>query len=248
MLVYGLYHLFYGNFMIFLLAAVCAYSLGSSWYYMRKYKAGLLTYRMSAGLFTVLLLLLIHLGGSDGSMILWMFTYPLISFFLFGTREGLLWSAGMIFMVLLLFWFPPPWLDIYDYSTGFKIRFINSYFIVSGIAYWFEFLRNRYHHQSEQKTERLEKEQQLLKQQILERKKAEAEKEQLIKQLRESLEEIKTLSGLLPICASCHKIRDDKGYWNQLEKYISFHTEVKFSHGFCPDCAARLRAELQQKK
>jgi hypothetical protein len=55
-----------------------------------------------------------------------------------------------------------------------------------------------------------------------------------------ALGNVKQLSGLLPICASCKKIRDDKGYWNQLEQYISAHSEVGFSHGICPDCVERV--------
>jgi hypothetical protein len=55
-------------------------------------------------------------------------------------------------------------------------------------------------------------------------------------ELSTALGNVKQLSGLLPICASCKKIRDDGGYWNQLEQYISDHSEVGFSHGICPDC------------
>jgi hypothetical protein len=58
--------------------------------------------------------------------------------------------------------------------------------------------------------------------------------------LRDALSQIKTLSGLIPICASCKKIRDDKGYWNQLETFIQEHSEAEFSHGFCPDCMKNL--------
>jgi len=58
--------------------------------------------------------------------------------------------------------------------------------------------------------------------------------------LREAMNKISTLRGLLPICASCKKIRDDKGYWNQIEVYIAEHSEVDFSHGICPDCAKEL--------
>jgi hypothetical protein len=56
---------------------------------------------------------------------------------------------------------------------------------------------------------------------------------------------VKTLSGYLPICASCKKIRDDKGYWNQVEAYISEHSEIEFSHGLCPDCAKKLYPDLE---
>ncbi len=80
---------------------------------------------------------------------------------------------------------------------------------------------------------------------ISERKAYEREREQLITKLERALEEIKTLRGILPICASCKKIRDDKGYWNQIEKYVSHHTEAKFSHGICPDCAKTLYSDIQ---
>ena len=79
---------------------------------------------------------------------------------------------------------------------------------------------------------------------ISQQKFAEEEKEKLIAELQSALSKVKQLSGFLPICASCKKIRDDKGYWNQLEAYIRDHSEVEFSHGICPDCAKRLYPEL----
>ena len=68
--------------------------------------------------------------------------------------------------------------------------------------------------------------------------------EKLNCELQAALEEIQELSGLLPICASCKKIRDDKGYWNQIESYIMEHAKVQFSHGICPDCAEKLYPEI----
>ncbi len=62
--------------------------------------------------------------------------------------------------------------------------------------------------------------------------------------LKKAREELKSLRGILPICASCKKIRDDKGYWNQIEAYISQHSEADFSHGICPECARKLYADL----
>jgi len=55
-----------------------------------------------------------------------------------------------------------------------------------------------------------------------------------------AVDDVKTLQGLLPICAGCKKIRDDKGYWNTIESYISEHTDAEFTHGLCPDCITRL--------
>ncbi|WP_285608247.1 hypothetical protein [Geothrix edaphica] len=67
-------------------------------------------------------------------------------------------------------------------------------------------------------------------------------------ELQTALDTIKTLHGIIPICASCKKIRDDQGSWNQLETYISQHTEADFSHGICPDCAKRLHPELRRRE
>lgn len=75
---------------------------------------------------------------------------------------------------------------------------------------------------------------------ITERKRSEAERERLIQELQEALSKVKTLSGMLPICASCKKIRDDKGYWTQIEAYIRDHSEAEFTHGICPECMKKL--------
>lgn len=77
-------------------------------------------------------------------------------------------------------------------------------------------------------------------QDITERKRAREERERLIVELQDALARVKTLSGLLPICASCKKIRDDKGYWTAVETYILEHSDAEFSHGLCPDCARKL--------
>ncbi len=83
---------------------------------------------------------------------------------------------------------------------------------------------------------------------ITERKQAQEDRERLILELKNALAQVKTLSGLLPICASCKKIRNDQGYWEQMEMYIRNHSEAEFSHGYCPECAAKLLSELKQKK
>jgi PAS domain S-box-containing protein len=75
-----------------------------------------------------------------------------------------------------------------------------------------------------------------VKEDISARKKIEAEREQLITELQAALHKVKTLSGLLPICSGCKKIRTDGGYWQHVETYISSHTNAQFSHGLCPEC------------
>ncbi len=73
---------------------------------------------------------------------------------------------------------------------------------------------------------------------------ANLEKERLIAQLEEALLQVKRLSGLLPICASCKRIRNDEGGWQQIEDYITVHSEADFSHGICPQCARKLYPEV----
>ena len=74
---------------------------------------------------------------------------------------------------------------------------------------------------------------------------AKQEKEAALLELQQALANVKHLSGLLPICASCKKIRDDTGYWHQVEDYIHSHTEIDFSHSICPECTARLYPMLR---
>jgi len=76
---------------------------------------------------------------------------------------------------------------------------------------------------------------------------AEENQRKLVDELREALAKVKTLSGMLPICASCKKIRDDKGYWNQIEEYTTDNSEAEFSHGICPECAEKLYPEFFKK-
>ncbi|HOP63436.1 MAG TPA: response regulator [Spirochaetota bacterium] len=67
------------------------------------------------------------------------------------------------------------------------------------------------------------------------------------RELREANEKIRTLSGLIPICSVCKKIRNDNGYWDQIEKYLSEHADVNFSHGYCPDCAQKILDKMEKK-
>jgi PAS domain S-box-containing protein len=83
---------------------------------------------------------------------------------------------------------------------------------------------------------------------ITERKTASLERERLITELQNAAADIKVLSGLVPICSNCKKIRDDKGYWTQLEGYIQAHSQAKFSHGVCPDCMVKLYPNYIPKK
>jgi len=75
----------------------------------------------------------------------------------------------------------------------------------------------------------------------------EQERAHLLHQLQEALTNIKALQGLLPICAACKKIRDDQGYWHQVEEYISQHSDAQFTHGICPDCISIRYSDLVRR-
>lgn len=83
--------------------------------------------------------------------------------------------------------------------------------------------------------------------QVTKRRKAEEKTKKLIQQLQDALAKVKLLSGLIPICTSCKKIRNDKGFWEQVESYISAHSEADFTHGVCPDCAKRLYPDIYER-
>jgi len=83
---------------------------------------------------------------------------------------------------------------------------------------------------------------------ITERKKIEDERTKMIKELNETLSKVRTLSGLLPICASCKKIRDDQGYWQKLETFVHEHSNAEFSHSICPDCMENLYPDFTKPK
>jgi len=135
---------------------------------------------------------------------------------------------------------------------GFSIQYELFLFAIFGILLtWFAFfggfVSNLRRHLREQ-NKNIQKAHEELKIEVNERKHAQVEKDNLIIQLKDALSEVKTLSGLLPICASCKKIRDDRGYWNQIEFYIRDRSEAEFSHSICPECAKKLYPEIYKEK
>jgi hypothetical protein len=83
---------------------------------------------------------------------------------------------------------------------------------------------------------------------ISERRNAEGERERLIRELQAALTDVRTLRGLIPICAWCKKIRNDYGYWERLELYLKKHSEADFTHGMCPECAKKYTEALTSQR
>lgn len=139
-------------------------------------------------------------------------------------------------------------LEYFQDRQGFRVQYQLFLFILfSLLLTWFAFfggfvsnIRQRLRTQKEE-TRKANKE---IKIEIDERKLAQIEKDKIIVELKNALLKVKTLSGLLPICASCKNIRDDNGYWNQIESYIKTHSEAEFSHSICPDCAKKLYPDI----
>ncbi len=158
------------------------------------------------------------------------------------------WFVGRRTAVLMsslgaLIWAAAEFLEIAPHSSyaflfrnpAVRVGFLLSVvFLLASIRSWGEELEKKV----EERTALLAKE-------IEERKSSEAERERLIGELREALSRVTKLRGLLPICASCKRIRDDQGYWNQIEEYLHQHSDAEFTHGICPECVDKLYPEFR---
>lgn len=240
MAAYGIQSLTRGEYVLSSFIFVSALGLSAGWYALGRMEKGVIVYRINVALYSVLLAYMLVFGGEGGSKILWMYTFSLIAFFLVGKREGVLWAGGLLLIGAFLLMGVFPGLPVYSYPKDFKIRFFTTYAIVATIAFWFEHFREIYRTGMETKCVELETERTRLEFEILERRRTESEKEHAIAHLKDALAQVRVLRGLLPICSSCKKIRDEHGNWTQIEAYIDERSEAKFSHGICPDCARRL--------
>ena len=144
MVVFGLYNLAIANYLLVALVLLSAAGLIVGWLFLRHLKDGRFVYRINAVLFGLLISYMVLIGGEGGSKILWMYTFPLISFFLFGKKEGLGWSVGAIVVAVLLMWNPLDPRIAYAYPAAFVTRFVTTYVIVAAVTYWFEHFRHSY--------------------------------------------------------------------------------------------------------
>jgi hypothetical protein len=226
MLAFGIYNCWKSNWILSAVIFAMALSLMLAWSLLKRLRSGIWLYRLNTLFFGGMLLFMVILGGEGGAKALWLFTFPLVAFFLLSTIEGLAWTLVLFLAVVCVFWLPYLGLPIHRYQGQFIARFSAVYFIISVLAFWFEYLRQHYRQGMELEHQRLQAERSAL---------------------QEALSKVRQLSGMLPICASCKKVRDDQGYWTQIEAYISNHSEAEFSHGICPDCGDDLYPGVYRK-
>lgn len=132
----------------------------------------------------------------------------------------------------------------YLYSRGIFIAIVSGMAVLVAIACIIGIWNKSLHILVQRKTEELEKYKDSLEELVEERTRQLRDSN---RDLENALGSVKTLNGLLPICSGCKKIRNDKGYWEQIELYVSEHTNADFSHGLCPECAAKLYPEYHNK-
>lgn len=188
-----------------------------------KYNKDRSTYRVALNMLALGVLYNVYIGAGNEAALYWVFLLPPLLFFFLGRRDGLI-SVGLVLLLMSLLLFLPGRVHAYDYGMKTGLRFFPSLFFVAVVGYGLESSRYRF-------SDMLRRE----REELLDEK----------ANLEKALKQIKTLRGLLPMCASCKKIRDDSGYWKQIEAYLYEHSDAKFSHGICPDCAKKLYPNIK---
>jgi hypothetical protein len=184
----------------------------------KKFNSDMTVYRLALLLLSLDLLYSISIGAGNGTVVYWLFPFPVAFMFFLGNKEGIMFS-GIFLVILSSLLINPFSLEIYSYDISISIRFIASLLFLTLIIYGLEASLEKYGRMLVEKNNTLLKEKQ---------------------HLEKALKENNTLSGLIPICSNCKKIRDDEGYWHQVEVYVRDHSDANFTHGICPDCLKKL--------
>jgi len=180
----------------------------------RKWDADIIVYRLALLILAGIFIYNILIGSGHGTAVFWLFVFPLVFVFFLGKKEGG-FVAILFFCALAVIFLDLLSLEIYIYYQGMGLRLLVSILLVTILAYSLESSREKYGFMLLEKHSKL-----LLEKQNLE----------------EAIGQIKTLSGLIPICSHCKRIRDDHGFWQQVEIYVRDHSSAEFSHGICPEC------------
>ncbi len=166
-------------------------------------------------LVAIALIYFVYAGTGGGASLLWTYVFPMIALFVMGGLRGLLISLIVLGAT--------AWLILhgseaggYEYGGLYFSRFTGSFLMVTLFAFAYEFWRAG----------------------------AEIEREMIAGELIQTREELDTISSLVNVCAWCKKIKNDEGYWDRVEEYLSTREEVLVSHAICPECAARAKTEM----
>jgi MASE6 len=212
------------NMVLFLADFILGMTITSSLFWLRKTQNPKHVAFFGVFIAFCYFLFLVAYGGENGSAFVWSFVFPLMSIFLLGGLIGFVASTIFLILTIVIFILGHQVSSFLFYSTDLIIRFISAFCMVTLLAVIMEQARV-----------------------LVQRKLLNANLK-----LKKSLKEVKTLTGLLPICANCKDIRDDKGYWSQLEEYVQQHSDAQFSHGICPQCSDKLYGDqewyIQMKK
>jgi len=189
-----------------------------------KWNKDVAVYRAAHFLVSLLLFYGVAFGTGRETALYWVLMMPLVCFYFLGRREGLLWAV--IFSVCIIgIMLATSITGLHVYSPDLLPRYPLILFIAIMIGYALEASRDAYSRLLKEKNKSLEHEKELLE---------------------KAASEIKTLSGLIPICCHCKKIRNDDGYWQQVEIYVRDRTHADFSHGICPECFEKLYPQFQR--
>lgn len=184
----------------------------------RKRRSVQILLRVPMAAVSMLLLYNIYTAPGKDAVLLWMTSFPLFAFAIFGRKEGAIWSISVVSISIAMVQFP-SFFGAHEYISKVGYRYAIAISLVTALSYAGEFMRHSFYHEIQNKN----------------------------KQIEAAMHDIKTLRGLLPICSHCKKIRDDNGYWRNLESYISQHTDARFSHGICISCLRRMDPALYRE-
>jgi hypothetical protein len=186
------------------------------------------------GIYTALIGPGVFTGGIDSSALVWLIFVPFVAALTAGLRASFVWSVVTMLSVIILFVLKQAVMIDYTVRPSGSIeRFVDlgCAIVAMTIAIWAnETIKKRMVDQ--------------LAVEVAERSRSQEELRLRNQDLERALADIKQLSGMLPICASCKKIRNDKGYWEGIEAFLRDHSDVQFSHGICPECAERLYPDI----
>lgn len=208
---YAFYHAFHNQPLTAGFNILVVLSLTVFFVKLRSIEKTLFIIELNVALFGALFIHFAFTGIGEGSGLFWTVLYPVLAVFFLGGSKGEFW-VGVIGIIILILLFFQDVFGGYPYGHRVLVRWLCIYLMMAILVYGFEHLRQATYDILVDERQKLEN----------------------------ALAEIKTLQGIIPICAHCKQIRDDKGIWKQIELYLSQHSDATFSHGICPACSEKL--------